>query len=206
MISNLNLVAYHCTRSSNPQQYLEHGIQPLGEKVLRDFLSESNAAFPSFCLPEDDKRRIISKIMATHAWEYRLGSGGGPYFFLSYKATKNEKNHFIESGPEIWWVCVDNLLEYCRDNNINLPSLDRSKWIQKLSENSTPLIIHCLIPYAILPEHHYCSFAMLRSYFNILDPEDDFIESGSLDLKGKPLDSKYILKVEEIKKLNSFLM
>ncbi|MFC1867189.1 hypothetical protein ACFL0H_03540 [Thermodesulfobacteriota bacterium] len=66
---------------------------------------------------------------------------------------------------------------------------------------SVPLIIHCAIPYSILSEKDYFAFCVLIAYFNSLDPEDDLnnlFDGYSIDLKGKGLDPRHIVKIEQI--------
>ena len=69
------------------------------------------------------------------------------------------------------------------------------------SEESIPLIIHCAIPFEILPNKNYYTFCILRAYFNFLDPEDDtedFFEAYSIDLNGNALDPQYIVRIEAV--------
>jgi hypothetical protein len=195
---DLRIMAYHCTRSRRPQDYLKHGILPLSEKVLCAFLSESSVAFPTFSLSEEDKESIIGRVIQTDAWNYRGGTGAGPYFFLSYQEAKDQNNDFLRSGSEIWWVCVDNLIQYCSENYIRLPTTNRDEWREKIRQNMKAVIIHCLIPYSFLSKEPYYAFCMFRSFFNNLDPEDDSVETGSIDLRGKSLDPQYITKIEEM--------
>ena len=68
-------------------------------------------------------------------------------------------------------------------------------------ENSIPLIIHCEIPFSILPNKKYNIFCTLKAYLNFLDPEDgaeDLFEGAPIDLNGNPLKPKYIVRIEEI--------
>tara|TARA_B100000315_G_C14536071_1_gene568500 strand:- start:212 stop:925 length:714 start_codon:yes stop_codon:yes gene_type:complete len=109
-------------------------------------------------------------------WDYRTKCKPGPFLFLSYKEAKNPNNHFCLNGPEILLACSGHQV------NSN-PS------------NSIPLIIHCTIPYSILPEKSVYTFHILRAYFNFLDPEDDstdIVKGDAIDMKGQPIDPKYI--------------
>ncbi|MBW1682574.1 MAG: hypothetical protein JRJ83_14285 [Deltaproteobacteria bacterium] len=118
---------------------------------------------------------------AKDIWFYRSTRGSGPYFFLSYKSARNPDNHFFK-GPEILLAVNGN-----QPNN-------------KLGK-SIPLILHCEIPFSILPNKNYYTFCTLRAYFNYLDPEDDqedLFEGFSIDLNGNALYPRYIVRIEEI--------
>ncbi|VAX33784.1 hypothetical protein MNBD_NITROSPIRAE03-1273 [hydrothermal vent metagenome] len=118
---------------------------------------------------------------AENLWDYRSNRGPGPYFFLSYKSAKNPDNHFFK-GPEIL-LAVDG----------HQPGSN--------SEKSIPFIIHCAIPFSILPDKNYYTFCILRAYFNFLDPEDDaedIFDAYSIDLKGNVLDSQHVVRTEDI--------
>lgn len=115
-------------------------------------------------------------------WEHRSQRSPGPYFLLSYKDAKNPNNYFCISGPEILLACAGYQVD-----------ADPAK--------SIPLVIHCAIPYSILPDKDYYAFCILRAYFNSIDPEDDsnnLFEGYSIDLKGNALDPQYIVRVEEM--------
>lgn len=118
---------------------------------------------------------------AENLWVYRSKRGSGPYFVLSYKSAKNPDNHFFK-GPEILLAV-----------NGHQPGSN--------SEKSIPFIIHCAIPFSILPDKNYYTFCVLRAYFNFLDPEDEtenFFEAYSIDLKGNVLDPQHIVRKEDI--------
>ncbi len=118
---------------------------------------------------------------AEEIWSYRSMRGPGPYFFLSYNSAKNPDNHFFR-GPEI------------------LLALNGHQPTSNL-EKSIPLIIHCKIPFLILPKKNYYTYCILKAYFNFLDPEDDtenLFEGDSIDLNGNSLDPQYIVRIEEI--------
>jgi hypothetical protein len=113
--------------------------------------------------------------------EYRFERSPGPFFLLSYKCAKKPDNSFCLNGPEILLRCVGHHV-----------GVDLSK--------SIPLIIHCVIPYSLLSETDYFAFCVLLAYFNFLDPEDDssdIFDGYSIDLRGKALKPKYIVKIEE---------
>ncbi len=127
-----------------------------------------------------DKERSVE---AKEMWEYRSQKTPGPYFLLSYRFAKNPVNHFCSNGPEILLACTGYQV-----------NADKAQ--------SVPLIIHCAIPYSILPDKDYYAFCILLSYFNFLDPEDDptnLFEGYSIDLKGNTLDPQYVVKIEEIR-------
>lgn len=119
---------------------------------------------------------------ARRMWEYRSQRSPGPWFLLRYRDAKNPNNHFCTNGPEILLACTGYQV-----------NADTAK--------SVPLIIHCAIPYSILPDKDYYAFCILRAYFNFLDPEDDssnLFEGYSIDLKGNCLDPQYVVRIEEI--------
>jgi len=100
---------------------------------------------------------------------------------LSYKSAK-DPNHNFFNGPEILLAVAGHQ----PSNN---------------SKKSLPLIIHCEIPFFILPNKDYYTFCTLMAYFNLLDPENDtenYFKGYSIDLKGMALDPKHIVKIEEI--------
>lgn len=119
---------------------------------------------------------------AKNMWEYRSQRSPGPCFLLSYKYAKNPDNHFCLKGPEILLACAGH-------------------HVDADPEKSIPLIIHCAIPYSILPDKEYYAFCILRAFFNFIDPEDEasnLFEGHSIDLKGNSLDPQYIVRIEEI--------
>jgi len=116
------------------------------------------------------------------AWEYRSQRSPGPWFLLSYKCSKKPDNHFCLNGAEILLGCVGHQV-----------GVDPAK--------SVPLIIHCAIPCSFLSEKDYFAFCVLRAYFNFLDPEDDsadLFDGYSIDLRGKALDPRHIVGIEEV--------
>jgi len=196
---DLRLMAYHCTRSGRPEDFINNGILPLSEPMLWVFLSELADAFPAFSLSDEDKERVILRITQTDTWIGRQTvTGIGPNFFLSYQDAIKQDHDFLRNGSEIWWTCADSLLQYCSEKNIALPTADRNELRAKISQNMSPLVIFCSIPFSFLSDDPYYSGCMLKSYFDYLDPEDDFLEGGGLDLKGKKLDPQYIVDIERL--------
>jgi hypothetical protein len=129
-------------------------------------------------LSEDKSQTAQGKSM----WVYRSQTSPGPWCLLSYECAKSPENHFCLKGPEI-------LLAYCGHQ----VGVDTDK--------SIPLIIHCAIPYPALSGKDYFAFCVLRAYFNFRDPEDDLnnlFDGHSIDLKGKALDPRHIVRMEEI--------
>ncbi len=137
-------------------------------------------------LPLSDETVILSDDSSQTAegkdmWEYRSQRSPGPWFLLSYKCAKKPENHFCLKGPEILLGCVGHHF-----------GVDPAK--------SIPLIIHCAIPYLFLSERDYFAFCVLRAYFNFLDPEDDsrdLFDGYSIDLRGKVLEPRHIIRIEE---------
>lgn len=196
---DLRLIAFHCTRSSRPETFIKNGILPLNEEVLWAFLSESAIALSAFPLSYEDKKNFIMRFTKSDTWLSRVTvTGVGPYFFLSYQEASNKDNHFLRNGSEICWAFVDSLIQYCRERNITLPTTNRNEWRKIISQKMSPLIIRCSIPYSFLLDDPYYSFCMFKSYFNYIDPEDDFFESGAIDLKGNKLDPQYIVDIERL--------
>ena len=118
---------------------------------------------------------------AEEKWNSRSELRPGPNFYLSYKSAKNPNNHYF-NGPEILLAA-----------NGHQPTSN--------PEKSIPLIIHCEIPFSILPNKKYNIFCTLKVYLNFLDPEDsteDLFEGTAIDLNGNPLKPKYIVRIEEI--------
>ena len=162
IIHNARFMGYHCNRHSDKDVFIEKGILPLSEEIIKP--------------TQNQKRWDAGKI-----WSYRTTRGSGPYLFLSYKSAKKSDNPFFK-GPEILLAV-----------NGHQPNSN--------SEKSIPLIIHCEIPFSILPNKNYYTFCTLKAYFNFLDPEDDsgdLFEGSSIDLNGNPLEPKYIVRIEEI--------
>lgn len=163
------------------------------------FFSELADAFPAFSLSDEDKNRVILSITQTDTWIFRQTVAGiGPNFFLSYQEAKKQDHDFLRNGSEIWWTCVDRLLQYCSENNIAAPTADRNELRTQISQNTIPLVIFCLIPFSLLSEDPYYSGCMLKSYFDYLDPGDDFLKGGGINLKGKKLDPQYIVDIERL--------
>ncbi len=129
-------------------------------------------------LSDDSRQTVQGKCM----WEYRSRRSPGPWFLLSYKCAQEPENHFCLKGPEILLACVGDHV-----------GVDPAE--------SSPLIIHCAIPYSLLSEKDYFTFCVLRAYFNFIDPEDELgnlFHGYSVDLRGKVLEPRHIIKIEEI--------
>ena len=161
----------------------EHDVKIMGYHCTRH--SNKEVFTINGVLPLSEETINLSqtqkRLDAENLWDYRSKRGSGPYFFLSYKSAKNPDNHFFK-GPEILLAV-----------NGKQPSSN--------SEKSIPFILHCAIPFSILPDKNYYIFCILRAYFNFLDPEDDienFFEAYSIDLKGNVLDPQHIVRIENI--------
>ena len=162
--NNIKFMGYHCTRHNDKQVFIEKGVLPLSEEMIK--LSE-------------DK---VQTEQGQSIWEYRFKLSPGPWFLLSYKCAKKPENQFCLNGPEILLACTGDHVD-----------VDTAK--------SVPLIIHCAIPYLVLSDKDYFAFCVLRAYFNSLDPEDDLdnlFDGYSIDLKGKVLESRHIVKIEQV--------
>jgi hypothetical protein len=200
--NDLEIIGYHCTRAHNQQLFQEQGIIPVNERNIEIFFSIVDLAFQPFIFSNEHKRELFEIIKNNSSWKYRSGKTPGPYFFLSYKDAKSTNNYFHKYGTELWWPFVDIMLRYCQNKkDIAFPCSDRNKCREIIAGKLSPLIIHCAIPFSILPSHNYYIFCMLKAYFLFVDPEDDsdnLFEGYSIDLCGKTLDPKYIFKIEEI--------
>ena len=119
---------------------------------------------------------------AENILKYRFNKGTGPYFFLSYNSAKDPINHYCNFGAEI--------LLGCNGKQLN----------SEISE-AKPMIIHCSIPFSILPDHKYYIFCLLRAYFNFIDPieeTENLFSDYAIDLKNKTLSPKHINRIEEL--------
>ena len=120
--------------------------------------------------------------IAENTLEYRLNKGPGPYFCLSYASAKDPNNHYCNFGAEVLLGCNGK-----QENND--------------SSQLKPMIIHCSIPFSLLPDHEFYIFCILRAYFSIIDPSDEtenLFYDYAIDLKNQTLPPKCILKIEEI--------
>ena len=156
------IMAYHCTRHSNQNNFLKYGVLPLSNYLVK--FNEARTA-------------IKDNMILT----YRFTKATGPFFYISYRAAKKSGKHYLKSGAEIFNVKEGSLLN-------NVP------------EESLPLIIHCDLPFSILPSQKLYAYYALRAFFEIIDPDGEPIgfEGASIDLKGRALDPKYIVKIEEV--------
>ena len=57
---------------------------------------------------------------------------------------------------------LDVLIKYCQDRKIALPWSDRNEFRKLIAEKLRPLIIHCAIPFSILPVGNYYIFLVLK--------------------------------------------
>lgn len=167
------------------QKCMRHGTKIMGYHCTRH--SNKNIFSEKGILPLSDEtvRFSENKNQTSEAKEmlkFRSQRSPGPWFLLSYKSAKNPDNHFCLTGPEILLACSGYQVDADPTNLV-------------------PLVIHCGIPYSILPDKDYYVFCILRAYFNFIDPEDDsnnLFEGYSIDLKGKALDAQFIIRTEEV--------
>jgi len=165
------------------EKYTIYGAIVRGYHCTRH--SNSEVFVKNGILPLSEKTIEISQNQqqpdAEEKWNYRSKLGAGAYFYLSYKSAKDPNNHYF-NGPEILLAM-----------NGHQPTSN--------PEKSIPLIIHCEIPFSILPNKQYNIFCTLKAYLNLLDPEDgteDLFEGAPIDLNGNALKPKYIVRIEEI--------
>jgi hypothetical protein len=123
---------------------------------------------------------------------------------MSYKEAKIPDNDYHQNGPETWWLFIDHLLEYCREKQIHIPCSDKATLRGMISKALTPFIIHCRIPYSIIPSKDWCTFNILRALFTFIDPDDDpdddpkEISNRAIDLNGQSLEPKYFNRIEAL--------
>jgi hypothetical protein len=191
-------MGYHCTRSTNKDVFHDQGVLPLSEKIIESFFSIIFSEF-QIHLDERQKNELFEKIITDDKWIYRAGKGKGPYFLLSYKDAKNSNNSFHSYGSEVWWVCVDVFLCYCKANKTTILG-NRNQCRNLIAKKMVPLIVHCAIPYDLIDGNlEYYIFCIFRAYFNFIDPEDDMTFEGySIDLKGRTLMPGHIIEIEEL--------
>jgi len=91
--NDTRMMGYHCTRHSEMQVFVEKGILPLSEEIIR--------------LSEDQAQTIKGKSM----WEYRLQKSPGPFFLLSYKCARSPEKHSFFRGPEILFTCTGHHID-----------------------------------------------------------------------------------------------
>jgi hypothetical protein len=200
-IKELKIMGYHCTRQGDQNVFLHKGILPLSHDIIGAFFSEIATLLNIPSLTMKELTKLTENIAKDRMWKYRSGEGTGPYFFISYKEAKSPNNDFHKSGSEIWWLCIDHLLRYCHENNIDTACSDRIVLRRIISDRLLPFIIHCEIPYSMIPFKDNCAFYMLRAFFAFIDPQDDFedfFSGNSIDLKGQTLEPKYISQIEEV--------
>lgn len=186
----MNVVSSHLNHEAQEflnifvQKCRTHNARIMGYHCTRH--SDKNVFLKNGILPLSEEIIKFPKNQKTEKadrmLEYRLTRGPGPYFFLSYTNAKDPNNYFCQKGSEILMAC-------------------NGQQQSDISSESIPLIIHCAIPFSILPDHTYYMFCILRAYFIFIDPEDDsenLFEGYSIDLKGKPLGPQYIVKIEEL--------
>lgn len=201
-IAHLKIMGYHCTRCTSKNIFYGQGVLPLSEKIIESFLSIIFTEF-QIRLNECQRNELFEKIVTNDMWIYRAGTGKGPYFLLNYKDANNSNNNFHSYGSEVWWVCVDVFLEYCKANKI-ITHNSRYQCREVIAQKMVPLIVHCAIPYDLVDGNlDYYASLIFQSYFNFIDPENDIEYEGyskgcSIDLYGKTLMPEHIVRIEEL--------
>ena len=198
----LKVIGYHCTRHRDRNVFLQRGILPLSDEVISAFFSEINTVQQLPSLTSTAIAELTRSIVRDDIWKHRL-SRPGPCFLMSYKEAKIPDNDYYQNGPEIWWLFVTHLLKYCREKEIRMPCSDRSALRGIISKALTPFIIHCRIPYSIIPSKDWCAFNILRALFTFVDPDDadddhEEISNKAIDLNGQTLEPKYFNRIEAL--------
>lgn len=186
----INIISKHLGYSSNEfleifgKKCLTHNAEIMGFHCTRH--SDKNAFLKKGILPLSDETIKFSEEQHSENAEqfltYRTNKSPGPFLFLSYLSALDTNNTFCKKGAEILLAC-------------------RGRQTGNIRSESQPLIIHCTIPFSLLPNKDFYVFCILVAYFNFLDPEDNtrnLFDGYSIDLKGNSLDPKFILKIEQI--------
>jgi hypothetical protein len=200
---DLKVMGYHCTRYRDQDVFLQRGILPLSNEIVSAFFSEINALLQSCSLTSTAIAELTRSIVRDDKWKHRL-SRPGPCFLMSYKEAKIPDNDYHRNGSEIWLLFADYLLRYCREKTIRIPYYNIAALRGIISEALTPFIIHCAIPYSMIPSKDYCTFNILRAFFTFIDPDDDLdddpkeISGKAIDLNGKILEPKYFIRIETL--------
>lgn len=169
------------------QKCMTYNAKIMGYHCTRH--SNKNAFSEKGIMPlsvENIRINDVQSVEAKRMWEYRTQEDPGPCFLLSYKFAKSPSNGFC-NGPEILECCTGY------QNNADPAGL-------------IPSIIHCAIPYSVLPGSgkNYYAFSILLAYFNFIDPDDDsdnLFEGATIDLKGNKLEPEHIVQIEEHDKI-----
>jgi hypothetical protein len=199
LTNKLKIMGYHCTRQNNKDIFYSKGILPLSDEVIGIFLSTVVSEFQMPSITERQIDEIVQSITEDSLWKYRSGIGVGPYLFLSYTDSKKPDNDFNNNGSEITWLFIDYFLKYCRLHSIDPGFPDRFTFREAISQKLIPFIIHCEIPFSMICHKDYLTFCILRAFFNFIDPEDISIFEGcSIDMRGKTLEPKYIVLIEQL--------
>jgi len=199
----LKVMGYHCTRHRNRDFFLQRGILPLSDDIISAFFLEINTVLPLPSLTSTAIMEMTRSVVRDDKWKHRLNNPG-PYFLMSYKEAKISYNDYHQNGPEIWWLFIDHFLKYCSENEIRMPFSDRAALRDIISKALTPFIIHCRIPYSMIPAKDWCTFNILRALFTFIDheydPDDDpkEISNKAIDLNGQTLEPKYFNRIEAL--------
>jgi hypothetical protein len=200
---DLKIMAYHCTRNNDRDVFLKKGILPLSNDIINDFFSGINTVLQIPLLTPKEIAELTRSVVGDDKWKYRLAKPG-PYFLLSYKEATIPDNDYHQNGPEIWWLFVDHFIMYCHEKKIRIPCSDRASLRCMISKALTPFIIHCKIPYSMIPSKDYCTFNILKTFFTSIDPDYDSgdapeeISNKAIDLNGQTLEPIYFNRIETL--------
>jgi hypothetical protein len=165
------------------QRCITSGIKIMGYHCTRH--SDKNAFTEKGILPFSEETIKLAEnqtLKARGMLEIR-SKKPGPSFHISYTYAKDPSAHTFFEGPEILLCCA-------------------GRHVDVDTEQSVPLLIHCAIPYSIIPDPEgYLAFCILSAYFNYIDPSDESnlsFEGYSIDLEGTILDPCHIVRIEEI--------
>jgi hypothetical protein len=196
--TDLRIKSYHCTRCIRIQYYRDVGILPISERVIHSFFELLKNVRNDMPLAAVDYEKIFKAVVNDEQWKYRVEQGSGPYLFLSYKAASKSDNPFLVNGPESWWYCIDEFIKYYRKNIRSCIVPNRLDLMKVLCEYLKPIIVHCIIPFSILPDRYYYIFYILRAFFNSIDPGETNWDAYSLDLRGTSVAPVFIVQIEEL--------
>ena len=201
--AGLKVMGYHCTRHRDRDVFLQRGILPLSDEVVSAFFSEINNLPELSSLSSTAIAKLTRSVVRDDKWKHRLETPG-PCFLMRYKEAKIPDNDYHQNGPEIWWVFVDHLLRYCREKKIRMPYSNGAALRGFISKALKPFIIHCEIPYSMIPSNDFCTLNILRACLTFIDPNDDSdddpkeISAKAIDLKGQTLEPKYFNRIEAL--------
>jgi len=115
----INIAAFHCTRTPDPESFLKNGIKPLDKSQIQDFYKNAGIAFPDLRLDMKQKEIITKAICDEDQWKIR--EGNGPCFYISLKWAIKSGNTYLKVGSEVMLLYIKVLIDYCKKMHIKIP-------------------------------------------------------------------------------------